>query len=145
MTASQENASEVNDLSMLLKGLTALQLGFVRERLVAKTDAEAARKIGIVPETASRWKAAGAPIDEIMHLARMDSVEVAQEELRRLATKAVTVVEEEMDKKRGVKRLDAALAVLDRVGIVKGQSVDVTSGGKPLVMVNWDEQEPTEG
>lgn len=135
----QEKAPDVKDLATLLKTLTASQLAFVRERLVTTTDAEAARIVGVAPETASRWKAAGAPIDEIIWLARSDSVEVAREELRRLATKAVNVIEDEMDRKRGAKRLDAALAVLDRVGLVKAQSLDVTSGGKPLVMVNWDE------
>ena len=121
-----------NTFEGMLKGLTATQLEYVGKRILSSSQAEAAKEAGVISGTVSRWKQDGVPIDEIVELAKQDGVIVAKEKLRRLSGKAVDVLEEEMDKKRGGKRIEAALAVLDRVGIVKGESFDVTSGGERL-------------
>jgi len=123
----------MSDLPALLKTLTAAQLDFVRVRLQVSSDAEAARTIGVAPGTVTRWKTEGAPIDAIVQLAKVDSVLLAREHLRRLATKAVQVLDAEMDDRRH--RLDAAKDVLDRVGIEAGRKVDVTSKGDKLAGV----------
>jgi len=125
---AQDGSSSVN-LTALLKQLTAEQLDFVRERLATGTDAEAAAIVGVAPETVSRWKARGAPIDDVIRQAKMDSIELARESLRRLATRAVEVLSEEMGGKR---KLEAAKEVLNRVGLEPGSKLDVTTAGKEL-------------
>ena len=119
----------VNDLRMLLKGLTPIQLDFIRARLTLGSDAEAARLVKVSAGTIVRWKNEGVPLDEIILLAKMDSIELAREQLRRLASRAVQVLDDEMN---GKHKLDAAKEVLNRVGLEPGSKLDVTSGGEPL-------------
>ncbi len=101
---------------MLLKQLTPRQLDFIRERLQAESDAEAARQVGIRPDLVAKWKAAGAPLDAILHLAKLDTVEVALERLRRLVNPSLDVLEDELADRR--MRHQAATQLLDRAGIV---------------------------
>ena len=123
----------VNELGLLLKELTPEQLSFVQHRLLSTSDAEAARRAGIARNTMLNWKANGVPLDQIVQLSRLDGVEVAREKLRRLASRAVDVIEDEMEAKRGSpRRLEAALQALNRLGLEAKTGVDVTSGGKSL-------------
>lgn len=127
--ADEGSGRNPNDLVALLKALTPLQLDFIRERLQAKSDAEAARTVGVAPQTVSEWKASGVPIERVLALAKMDSVEVARENLRRLASEAVEAIRQEL---QGRRKLEAAREVLDRIGLEAGSKVDLMSGGQPL-------------
>lgn len=77
-----ERLPKVGELGSLLKTLTPRQLDFVRARLECESDAGAARTAGIHPKLVAKWKAAGAPLDAIIQLAKLDSVDVAVEQLR---------------------------------------------------------------
>ncbi len=132
MAEREGTCTNTNDLASLLKTLTPNQLDFVRARLDCNSDAEAARVSGVAPGTVARWKAEGAPIDAVIQLAKMDSVILATEMLRRLGTKAVDVLEGEMS---GRRKLDAAKDVLDRLGVTAGNKIDITSGGQPLTAI----------
>jgi len=105
------------DLDALLRNLSASQLSFVSARLWASSDVEAARQVGISDSTVYQWDNL-ADVRECVRLARLDSVQIAREKLRRVASRAVDVIEDELSARRGTsKRLDAALAALDRVGV----------------------------
>lgn len=131
MSMGQGMSNNVNELEKLLKTLTPKQLDFVRERMWAGSDAEAARAIDVAAETVSRWKAAGAPIDAIVSLARVDTILVARERLRRLVDKAIDVLEAEMMGKGGL-RHSAAQEVLNRAGLDAPRKIDVTTGGDKI-------------
>ena len=111
-----ERLPKVGELGSLLKTLTPRQLDFIRARLECESDAEAARTAGIHPKLVAKWKAAGAPLDAIVQLAKLDSVEVAIERLRRLVNPALDVFEDELRDKRT--RHAAAREILDRAGLV---------------------------
>ena len=124
-------SENVSELAQLLKGLSPEQLDWVQARLVCQTNAEACRKAQVVEGTYYRWKREGVPLDEIVNLAKSDSVLLAAERLRRLTSKAVTVLDEEMDNRRS--RLDAAKEVLDRAGLPKTSKQEVSGAdGAPL-------------
>lgn len=124
----------MNEFGQLLKQLTPEQLSFVQHRLLSTSDAEAARRAGIARNTMLNWKANGVPLDKLVKLGRLDGVEVAREKLRRLASKAVDVIEDEMKAKRGSpRRLEAAIQALNRLGMEGKTGFDVTSGGKSLL------------
>jgi len=124
-------SENVSELAQLLKGLSPEQLDWVQARLVCQTNADACRKAQVVEGTYYRWKREGVPLDEIVNLAKSDSVLLAAERLRRLTSKAVTVLDEEMDNRRS--RLDAAKEVLDRAGLPKTSKQEVSGkDGAPL-------------
>lgn len=107
--------TEEQKLLEILKTLSPLQLEFVAARLVTQSDKDAALQIGISPDSVYNWPNK-ADINEAVRLAKIDSVNVAREKLRRLACEAVDAVAKEM---RGTRnRLPAALAILDRVGLI---------------------------
>jgi len=118
-----ESEVKQNDLATLLKVLTPRQLDFIRERLDAESDAAAARRMGIRPTLVAQWKEKGAPLDAIIHLAKLDSVEVGIERLRRLVNPALDVLEDELIDKRS--RHQAAVQILDRAGLVAGSKTIV--------------------
>jgi hypothetical protein len=81
--------------------------------MFASSDAEAARESGIAVSTVYGWPNL-ADVRECVKLSKMDGITVAQEKLRRLASRAVDVIADEMTAKRGSsKRLEAAMTALD--------------------------------
>jgi hypothetical protein len=110
-------------LADLLKTLSPTQLEFVQARMFASSDAEAARESGIAVSTVYGWPNL-ADVRECVKLSKMDGITVAQEKLRRLASRAVDVIADEMTAKRGSsKRLEAAMTALDRLGVDVKQTI----------------------
>ena len=110
-------ADDTRELEDILRTLTEEQLKFVAERLSCRTDAEAADKCGLPQRTVYGWDNKQ-DVNEAVRLARLDGLNVARERLRRMASKALSVLDSEMDGKgRNPKRYEAAIAVLDRVGL----------------------------
>ena len=115
--------------------LTVDQLRFVTARFNCSTDKEAAREIGVSPDTVTYWKRAGAPIDDAVKLLAFDGVVLAKEILRRSIAEASAV------KRAGLKsdseriRQDAATEILDR-GLGKPRQGIEHSGpdGGPIVV-----------
>lgn len=109
----------------MLRSLTSTQLAFVNARLYALNDLEAAQAVGMSPSTMYQWENLD-DIRECVKLARLDSIQISREKLRRVASKAVDVIEDELAARRGTsKRLDAALAALDRVGVSPKNTVEL--------------------
>ena len=123
--------SEELQLTDILKTLSPLQLKFVEARMVYDSDREAARAIGTAPETVYKW-AAKERINQAIVLARIDSVNVAREKLRRLAGKAVDALEELLSCTDNKEKRQAAAEILDRIGLPAQKAIDVTSGGGAL-------------
>ena len=71
--------------------MTTDQIRFVVARQECSTDKEAAKEIGVRPNTAYTWKHKGAPIDEAVRLMALDGIIVAREVLRRNLAKAMAV------------------------------------------------------
>ena len=122
-----------NELVELLKTFSAEQLDFVAQRILHKKDNEAAEAAGLDINTVYHW-ANKQDVNRAVILAKLDTVQVAREKLRRLTPKAVDVLDDEMEKGRK-RRLDAARDVLDRTGIESTKNVDITSGGDTLTFV----------
>lgn len=110
-------------LADLLKTLSPTQLDFVQARMFASSDAEAARETNIAVSTVYGWPNL-ADVRECVKLSKLDGITVAQEKLRRLASRAVDVIADEMTAKRGSsKRLEAAMTALDRLGVDVKQTI----------------------
>lgn len=130
---------EPRGLEDILRTLTEEQLKFVAERLSCRTDAEAADKCGLPQRTVYGWDNKQ-DVNEAVRLARLDGLNVARERLRRMAAKALTVLDNEMDgKSRNAKRYEAAIAVLDRVGLAAVQKVEQKSeqSGEVVIRVEY--------
>lgn len=116
--------SKNNELAELLRQMTDLQVRFVAERMNTGTDTEACERVGIDQRSVTRWKAAGVPIEEAVKLVRIDGVIAGREMLRRLVSHAVQTLATHMRSRNARVSLDAAIEVLDRVGLTETLVVD---------------------
>jgi hypothetical protein len=140
--------AEERSLDSILKSLSTSQLQYVAARMYANSDADAARETGFALSTVYGWENK-ADIAEAIRLARMDSIQIAREKLRRVASKAVDVIEDELAARRGTsKRLDAALAALDRVGVSPKNTLElagvmqIIKGYELISPDDWDSGKP---
>jgi hypothetical protein len=123
--------SETFELTTLLKSFSAEQLDFLAARMFTKTDKAAAADCELSYDTVCHWTNKK-DVNRAVKLAKMDSVQLAFEKLRRLAPVAVDVLDDEMSKGRK-RRLDAARDVLDRSGLVQPKRHELTgSDGGPV-------------
>jgi hypothetical protein len=129
------DAESVDRLSELLRTFTAEQLDFIAERLMVKTDKDAAANAGLEYNTVCHWSNKQ-EINEAVKLSKLDTVLVAMEKMRRLTPKAVNVFDDEMNegKKR---RLDAAKEVLDRAGLPTSQRLEHTGAGGGSIVLQF--------
>jgi hypothetical protein len=119
----------------LLEQCSPEQVKWVLRRLTSKTDAEAAKAIGISPETVSRWKQT-APLDEAVSLLLKDSVAGAQRILQQALQDAAQVTVDALHDKGARNGLPAAKEIMDRAGMptVQKQGVD----GELEIHVHYD-------
>ena len=88
----QEKPTSVDsELDSVLSQLGTDQVRFVIARQDFATDKEAAEFIGYTPDTVSRWKRKGAPIDEAVRLMVNDGLVTALHIRRRNLAKAMAV------------------------------------------------------
>lgn len=138
--------SREDRLNELLENLSPVQLRFVAVRPHCNSDAEAARRVGISQSTVYHWpEDERERLNEAVQLLTQDVVEEGRHRLRALISKAIDVIEEELES--GLlgdsTRMRAALETLNRGGLTSEQRVDVTSGGEPIAHVTSEEQERT--
>jgi hypothetical protein len=98
-------------LSDLLKRLSAVQLDYVRMRMECNTATEAANALGIGRDTVYHWPA---EVEQAIVLAKMDSVMMAQEILRRSTPEAAEVKCSGMRSRDEKIRQASATEILDR-------------------------------
>lgn len=128
-------ANAEQELQFLLRDLTANQIKFIATRLMTASTNEACRFCGIDKSVVWRWREEhGLDLDRILNLSRSHVIYVAREWLSRLVLKAIRVLEEELDKPMSKRRMDAALAVLDRAGLVPGSTMNIKSQQQALVV-----------
>ncbi len=132
------NDTDSSALADILKQLTITQLRFVVARNESKSDKEAAETIGISPTTVKGWDNK-AQVDEAIKLMLLDGVIMARALRRRNLAKAMAVKVAGLDSEAEKIRQDAATEIIEwELGKAQG-SVDITSGGKPILKVNWDD------
>lgn len=106
-----ESATNDQQLTNVLRTLSPEQLKFVERRMYERSDADAARALGIPTSTVYSWDNK-ADVNEAVKLASMDGVHVAKERLHRLLGKAIDGLEIELGNKRN--RMPAIQEVFDR-------------------------------
>ena len=138
MDENTPNATDSGELAEILKQLTITQLRFVVARNESKSDREAAEAIGISPSTVKGWDNK-AQVDEAIRLMLFDGVIMARTLRRRNLAKAMAVKVAGLDSGTEKIRQDAATEIIEwELGKAQG-SVDITSGGKPIYRINWDD------
>jgi hypothetical protein len=78
-------------LETILAQLTTDQMRFIVARQDVATDKAAAEQIGVSPDTISRWKREGVPIDEAVRLMAFDGLVTALHIRKRNLAKAMAV------------------------------------------------------
>ena len=126
-------------LASILRTLSPDQIRFVQRRIYERTDADAARELGIPVSTVYSWDNKAA-VNEAVMLARADGVHVAQERLTRLLAKAIDVLDAEMDDNRN--RLDAAREVMDRALGKAVQKQEHSGPGGGAIEIRWGDGLP---
>jgi len=111
-------------LNEILKTLSGNQLAFVAHRINMTTDKEAAEACGVPPGSVYNWPNKE-DVRQAVQLVKEDSVMLGREQLRRLVTKAVSVVESHLDKNS----LGAAVEVFNRTGLEAGATLNLQGGG----------------
>ena len=122
---------DASDLEQILAVLSSRQLSFVTARLFCATDKAAAEKIGVPVSTVYNWPNKKT-VDEAVRLSRLRNFPLAEARLRSVLSDAVAIIHEIAlgdDKKLA---LSAAAELLDRGGLIKGTSLDVTTKGEKL-------------
>lgn len=134
MDTNEEERSSLDDI---LATLTTQQLDFVAVRMYVKTDKEAAERLDVAEPTVYGWPNKK-DVNEAVRLAKMDGVNIAREKLKRLASKAVDTIDAAMGDKEKP-GLNAALAVLNRVGLPEVTRVEATGAeGGPIQLIGID-------
>ena len=136
---SQQTSSQVNRLQEILEGLTTEQVRYVTKRPFVRYDYEAAKAVGVAPETVSRWKNK-ADIDEAVRLMCFDGVIAAGVLLHRFLPEAAQELVAELAHKRADIRQRAAKEILDRGGLPATSKTEVTGkdGGPVETTVKVD-------
>lgn len=115
----------------ILEAATPEQVRWVLARLDVTTDMEASRRAGIHPNTPYKWENKG-DLDRAVALLLADAAEHAAAILRDAAPDAAQALAAAVKDKR--QRVQAATAILDRVGVSATQKHEVSApGGRPLL------------
>ena len=128
-------------LDEIKRTLSPDQLRYLQERVLCRTDAEAARNCGISPNTVYTWNEK-TPIQEAVNLLLDDGLQVSLDIMRRNLAKAARVKVGGLDSKKETVRQGAATEILDRFhGRPKQQSDINVSGGPLTINLTWGDTE----
>jgi len=131
------------ELKVILDSLTPTQLEYISVRIYCQSDKEAAEKMGIGTQTVYNWSNKQ-DVKRALQLTAQATVTIsatlAGELLKSLALPAVQVIADQLTHSPAHIKQRAALAVMDRTGMIPGSSVDHTSGGEPLESAVNDER-----
>lgn len=141
-----------DDLRQLLRPLTPEQLRYFTIRMRVASDAEAARELGVSPDTILNWKHRlraehGIDLDELRKAVATEEVVTAFEILRRAAPLAAQVMVDGLtDPDRWV-RLQSAREVLEREGVRQSEVMELDVGDKLATILHknmapWTAEEP---
>ncbi|NLD72708.1 MAG: hypothetical protein GX649_08325 [Chloroflexi bacterium] len=92
---AEERPGMEDELGALLATLTPRQMQFVIARLVAASDAEAARLVGLHPHTVYCWRNR-ADVRRAVRLALREALAGAQDDLLEVAERTLEVLREEL-------------------------------------------------
>lgn len=109
----KEGKSISEALQGILGQLSFDQIRFVVARQECATDREAARAIGIQPNTVAKWRHRGTPIALALEHMAMDSLTVATEIRRQALTKAMMVKIKGLDHKSAQIAQKAATEIIE--------------------------------
>ncbi len=120
------------DLDEFLPQLTDTQRRYISARLLCDTVPEACKAIGIHRSTPHKWSNR-AEIEQCVAILQSNALKAAKVSLENLCIEAVKALKKSLGDR--AHRVRAAEAILDRAGLPRAQSVDVTSGGEPIKAV----------
>lgn len=128
-------------LDEIKKTLSPDQLRYLYERVLCRTDAEAARNCGIAPMTVYKWNE-HTSIQEAVNLLMDDGLQVSLDIMRRNLARAARVKVGGLDSKREAVKQAAATEILDRFHGRPRQQNDVNLTGGPLnIILTWGDTE----
>lgn len=138
MSEIQENPQKSisEQIDAILSRLSKDQIRFIVALQEYPSKREAAEAIGLKPDTVYRWNG---EIEEAARLMAQERLEAAKALRRNALIKAIMVKLSALDSDDESVRQKAATEVIEWEMGKAGQSLDVTSGGKPLIVVNWDD------
>ena len=117
------------DLDELLPQLTSIQRRYISARLLCDSIPEACKLIGIHRSTPHGWPNL-AEIEQCVAILQSNALKAAKVSLEDLCLEAVKALKKSLGDR--AHRVRAAEAILDRAGLPRASSVDVTSGGEPV-------------
>jgi len=106
------------------RNLTYQQLKYLAHRPWTETDAEAAKLAGVVPQTVCKWKEDPYFVEQLESIWRGD-LKRTQEIMARLRDKATLTLERLLASRDPRTRRAAAVDILDRAGMARGETVSV--------------------
>lgn len=121
----------MSELDDLLRQLSVTQLKYLSERVLCDNDTEAAKRIGVDPNTIYRWPPI---VQEALKLMHLDGVHLALELRRRALSKAMQIKVEGMDSKN--ERIRQAVCT-EIIEWNLGKATQPTEN-KDEVKVKWD-------
>lgn len=122
----------VNKLEELVKDFTIAQLRYIAIRPFVRFDRDAAKAIGVAPETVCRWEEK-ADVDKAVRMMALDGVTVASKIFERYLPQAAHEMVTELEHKRTEIRHRAAKEILDRGGLVIKRRLEHSGpGGGPI-------------
>ena len=126
--------------------LTVSQLKYLAARPWTETDAAAAERAGVVPQTVCEWKKDPYFVEQLESIWRGDIVRT-QEIMARLRDRAVLVLEGLLASRDVRTRRAAATDILDRAGMARGDVVTVQVSGalKSLLKEASKDEEAEDG
>jgi len=104
------------ELGEILSRATPTQVRWVMERLTSRSDAEAARRVGISPQAADQWKNKD-ELDRAVGLLLQDATLATRVAMEQVAIEAAWALRECLSDPDPRVRLTAAIAILDRIGL----------------------------
>ena len=104
--------------------LTVSQLKYLAARPWTETDAEAAAQAGVVPQTVCKWKEDPYFMEQLESIWTGD-LKRTQEIMARLRDKAALKLERLLDTRDQRTARAAAVDILDRAGLARGETVTV--------------------
>ena len=125
--------------------LSADQLRYLAERVLCRTDKEAADNCNIIYSTVLNWPEKQT-INEAVRLLQAEGVEASREILRRKLVKAAQTKAAGLDSRKEAIKQAAATEILDRFHGKPTQQNNVNVTGGPLVInLTWGDTEAERG
>ena len=128
-------------LDEIKQQLSPDQLRYIYERVTTRTDAEAARNVGLSPETVYNWPEKRL-VQEAVRLMVDDGLQASLDILRRNLARAARVKVAGLDSRKEAIKQAAATEILDRFHGKPTQQSNINVSGGPLTInLTWGDTE----